>query len=62
MEYVNALIRILVRACTGNALSIKDMPKLYQEDWSKLQNFVKNHSLPGKQRKNNLENFLSDIC
>lgn len=62
MEYVNALIRVLVRACAGSGLDIQDMPELYQGDWDKLQNFVKNQSLPGEQRKHSLEIFLSDIC
>lgn len=62
MECVNALIRILVRASSGNGLDILNLPELYQKDWDILQNYIKTHSFPGEQRKHSLEIFISDIC
>lgn len=61
-ECCNALIRILVRASAGNGLKIGNLPERYQNDWNKLNNYIKNHSYPGEQRKHSLQIFLADIC
>ena len=62
IKTVNALIRILIRASAGNGLDISNIPELYKSDWDILQNYIKTHSLSGKQRKESLETFIADIC
>lgn len=58
----NALVRLLVRACAGGGLDISRIPELYREDWKQLKDHIRENTFAGRQRQENLEMLLKDVC
>lgn len=57
----SSLIRLLVRASAGGGMSIDAIPVEYAEDWQRVQKYIELTTLPGKQKKETMITFLSDV-
>lgn len=55
-----SLIRLLIRACISDTLSLDALPELYRQDWQNVKQYNKQHSLPGMQRKERLITLVTD--
>lgn len=58
----NAFVKLIVRADISGKLALSHIPDLYKEDWAKVDRFIKNHSFPGKQRKEEKESVINVLC
>lgn len=58
----NALLRLIVRANISGKLELKSIPDIYKKDWGIVEEFIKNHSFDGKQRKEEKVSIISSIC
>lgn len=56
----NATIRLILRASIADGLQLSELQDALPNQWSILMNFVKTHSLSGKQRLEYLQTFLKD--
>lgn len=55
-----ALIRLLVRASISDRLEVTDLPEQYQKDWEIVKKYNDLYSLPGVQRKEQLQSLIGD--
>ena len=57
----SALIRLLVRASAGGGMTIDAIPAEYEKDWQRVRMHIESTTLPGKQRRETMTTFLSDV-
>ena len=57
----SSLIRLLVRASAGGGLALGSLPQEYEEDWNIVRMYLEETTLPGRQRKETVITFLSDV-
>lgn len=53
---------MIVRAGISGKLAIRDLPEFYQDDWHKVERFLRNHSFPGKQRQDTKRSIVTEVC
>lgn len=58
----NAFIHLLLRANISGCLDISNLPEFYQPDWHVVQQFVGDHSFPGRQRQEWQNSLINSIC
>lgn len=57
-----AMMRIIIRACISDTLRVNEIPEYYRNDWQQIIIHNKANSLPGMQRKEQLQSFISDAA
>lgn len=58
----NSFLRLVIRANITGKLSISDIPDIYKDDWEKVDKYIKEHSFPGKQRREERLSLISSVC
>lgn len=58
----NALIFLIIRASITDGISLKELEALYPSEWTAVRDFVKTHSLAGKQKMEYLQSVLGDTA
>ena len=56
-----SLIRLVMRAAAGGGIKPDRIPPLYAGDWERLREYIKENTLPGRQRDDSIQSIMADV-